>query len=187
MKVYPKSCIFPAILAASAALTIISIHVNTGYASSKTFSNESTEEVTENLILTLSPKFPQEIQQWKLLIEENANISGLDPNLIGALILQESGGQPEVISSSGAVGLMQVMPRDGIAAKFMCINGPCFTHRPTITELSDVDFNLQYGIQMLSGLLDKTGNMREALKSYGPADFGYAYADLVLTLKTRFE
>jgi len=44
--------------------------------------------------------------------------------LIAAVILQESGGDPSAYSSSGAVGLMQVMPRDGIAAEFMCVNGP---------------------------------------------------------------
>jgi hypothetical protein len=40
---------------------------------------------------------------------------------------------------------------------------------------------------MLSGLINKTGSLREALKSYGPADYGYNYADIVLALKARFE
>jgi soluble lytic murein transglycosylase-like protein len=187
MKIHPKNIIFPAILAASAALLLISVRVNIGYASSKPPIESPQKDDPEIYASLLSLEFPQEIQQWKTLIEKNAQTYDLDPNLLGALILQESGGQHQIISSSGAVGLMQVMPRDGIAAQFMCINGPCFTQRPTIAELSDPEFNLQFGIKMLSGLINKTGNLREALKLYGPADYGYNYADIVLTLKARYE
>jgi soluble lytic murein transglycosylase-like protein len=187
MKIHPKSFVFPAILAASAALALISIRVNIGYASSKTHLVEPKSSSSEIHTLILSAQFPQEIQQWKPLIEKNALIYNLDPNLIGALILQESGGQPTIMSSSGAVGLMQIMPRDGIASQFMCINGPCFSQRPTIAELSDPEFNLRFGSLMLSGLINKTGSVRETLKSYGPADFGYNYADIVLALKARYE
>jgi hypothetical protein len=102
----------------------------------------------------------------------------LDPNLIAAVMLQESGGQHLAYSHSGAVGLMQVMPRDGIAQKFMCKNGPCFTNRPTISELEDPDFNVAYGTGMLAGLNNRFGNIRDALKSYGPMDVGYSYADI---------
>lgn len=187
MKLQPKNIIFPAILAASVALTFISIRVNVGYASSKIHIEESRKDISEIHSPGLSSEFPQEIQRWKPLIEKNADIYGLDPNLIGALILQESGGQSAIISSSGAVGLMQVMPSNGIAAQFMCVNGPCFNQRPTIAELSDPEFNLRFGMQMLSGLINKTGSLREALKFYGPADYGYMYADIVLTLKARYE
>lgn len=187
MKILPKNIILPAILAASVTLTLISIRVNIGYASSRTQLEEPKSDFSEIHTAGLSPEFPQEIQQWKPLIEKNALIYNLDPNLLGALILQESGGQSTIISSSGAVGLMQIMPSDGIATQFMCINGPCFSQRPTIAELSDPEFNLQYGAQMLSGLINKIGSMREALKSYGPADYGYNYADIVLALKARYE
>ena len=187
MKIHPKSIVFPAILAASAALTLISIRVNISYASSKTQFEEPETNISEIHTSGLSAGFPQEIQHWKSLIEKNALIYNLDPNLVGALILQESGGHPTIMSSSGAMGLMQIMPRDGIAAQFICINGPCFSQRPTIAELSDPEFNLRFGSQMLSGLVNKTGSLREALKLYGPADYGYNYADIVLALKARYE
>ncbi|MBM3137394.1 MAG: lytic transglycosylase domain-containing protein [Chloroflexi bacterium] len=187
MNIHPKNIILPAILIASVALLLVSIQVNDGYASSRTHRESLQKDQTEIHAPFLSSHFPQEIQRWKSLIEKYAQANNLDPNLIGALILQESGGQPSIVSSSGAVGLMQVMPRDGIAAQFMCINGPCFTARPTSHELSDPEFNLRYGSQMLSGLINKKGNLREALKSYGPADYGYNYADIVLALKARYE
>jgi hypothetical protein len=95
---------------------------------------------------------------------------------------QESGGNPEAFSQSGAVGLMQIMPRDGIAASFQCSNGPCFNNRPSIDELKDPQFNLKYGTSMLKGLVVKHGDLREALRSYGPMDVGYTYADRVINL-----
>jgi len=131
---------------------------------------------------SLSIGYPQEVRQWCALIEASANKTGLPANLIAAVILQESGGDPIIYSSSGAVGLMQVMPRDGLAAEFMCINGPCFAARPTIDKLEDPAFNVQYGSQMLADLYAKHGSYREALYRYGPMDIGYYYADLVLKI-----
>jgi soluble lytic murein transglycosylase-like protein len=81
---------------------------------------------------------------------------------------------------------MQVMPSDGPSASFMCANGPCFSDRPTIQELNDPEFNISYGTRMLAGLMRKTGDVREALRSYGPMDAGYTYADKVLGLFQRY-
>lgn len=130
-------------------------------------------------------RYPEKIQPWCGLIEEQSHEYGIDPLLVAAVMLMESGGQPEVISHSGAVGLMQVMPRDGLAAAFQCINGPCFANRPTIEELKDPEFNVIYGVRMLSGLINKYGNPRDALKAYGPGDVEYWYADKVLALHSQ--
>jgi soluble lytic murein transglycosylase-like protein len=129
-------------------------------------------------------RYPAKILPWCTLIEAAADKYGMDALLIAAVMLQESGGQPEVMSGSGAVGLMQVMPRDGIAATFQCINGPCFTNRPSIAELKDPAFNVDYGVRMLAGLNERHGDIREALKSYGPYDVGYQYADKVLAIRS---
>lgn len=89
-------------------------------------------------------------------------------------------------SRSGAVGLMQVMPRDGLAAKFQCVNGPCFASRPTRAELEDPAFNIEYGTRMLAGLYQRLESWRDALRSYGPMDVGYSYADKVLAIYERY-
>ena len=115
--------------------------------------------------------------------------SGLDATFLATVIFWESGGDSEVISQSnyslgiigGAVGLMQVMPRDGEAAKIMCPNGPCFASRPTIEELKDPLFNLEYGSDFLASLVNVYG-MREGLFMYGPEGIGYGYADKILGL-----
>ncbi len=134
----------------------------------------------------VSTSFPEEVLQWCHLITKLSQENGMEPNLIAALMWQESGGNPTAYSKSGAVGLMQVMPRDGIATTFMCPNGPCFANRPTMFELQDPEFNLQYGTGLLAGLFAKYGNLRDALKYYGPMDVGYYYADKVLAIYENY-
>jgi len=133
-------------------------------------------------ICSISSSYPDSIRQWCGLIEMYAQANNLDPNLISAVMLQESAGQPDAYSKSGAVGLMQVMPSDGKAASFMCKNGPCFASRPSMSELFDPEYNIAYGVNMLAGLVNHHGNVRDALKAYGPMDVGYYYADLVLSI-----
>jgi soluble lytic murein transglycosylase-like protein len=134
---------------------------------------------------TIGAGFPDGIRQWCGLIERYAAENDLEPSLVAAVMLQESGGNAQAYSKSGAVGLMQVMPRDGLAARFQCVNGPCFASRPSIEELSDPEFNIAYGTRMLAGLIRKHGSPREALRAYGPMNMGYHYADLVLGIQER--
>ena len=134
----------------------------------------------------VSPLYPEEVRQWCSLIVENAEKNNLHPDLLAGLIWYESGGNASAYSHSGAVGLMQVMPRDGLAAKFMCINGPCFANRPSRVELENPEFNLEYGSRMLAGLYSRHQDLREALKSYGPSGAGYSYADKVLSIYERY-
>jgi hypothetical protein len=135
----------------------------------------------------VSSKYPDKIRQWCQWIHQYSKQNNLDPDLIAALIWQESGGDPVAYSRSGAVGLMQVMPRDGIASSFMCKNGPCFTNRPTINELQNPEFNIKYGTRMLANLQSHYGNLRDALKYYGPMDVGYSYADKVLNIYNNYK
>jgi soluble lytic murein transglycosylase-like protein len=134
----------------------------------------------------VSQSFPANILQWCSLVTNAGRKYHVDPNLIAAVMLQESGGDRSAYSRSGAVGLMQVMPRDGIATGFKCINGPCFVGRPTIAELQDPSFNLDYATKMLAGLISRYGNTRDALKAYGPSGGGYYYADKVLGIYRRY-
>jgi len=134
----------------------------------------------------VSNKYPEKIRRWCDLIQKYAEKNGLPPDLVAALIWQESGGNPQAYSRSGAVGLMQIMARDGKSASFMCINGPCFSKRPTIEQLNDPEFNVKYGTRMLAGLNNRLGSIRDALKSYGPMDVGYSYADKVLGIYDRY-
>ena len=163
------------ILAASFALT----HATPGAAEEV---NRTDLRVQIDPTCKISQLYPAEVRQWCRLIVKFSNQHQFDPDLIAGLIWYESGGKASAYSRSGAVGLMQVMPRDGLAAEFMCPNGPCFANRPSRNELENPEFNIEYGTRMLSGLLKRNQDLREALKSYGPAGAGYTYADKVLAI-----
>jgi soluble lytic murein transglycosylase-like protein len=135
----------------------------------------------------LSARFPDKVLRWCRPIMAHSRAAELSPDLVAALIWHESGGNPAVYSRSGAVGLMQIMPRDGLAADFKCKNGPCFANRPTSSELESPDVNIRFGTRLLRDLLNHhKGDMREALRAYGPHDVGYSYADTILAVYRQY-
>ncbi len=144
------------------------------------------EAALDNRECQISEQFPPKVRQWCELIMSAAEKHHLPPDLIASVIWIESGGDPLAYSHSGAVGLMQVMPRDGLASEFQCVNGPCFENRPTIEQLQDPQFNINYGSKLLAGLIKRHGNFRDALKAYGPMKVGYSYADKVLSIYKQY-
>ena len=149
------------------------------------------EDTTTSNVTTgdcrLPTSYPDKILRWCDLIEGYATNNDLDPALVAAVILQESGGDPIIMSHAGAVGLMQIMPRDGIAASAMCANGPCFANRPSIAELQDPETNIEFGTQYLRWTIDYYGSTRDGLLHYGPRDVGYSYADIVIGIYNRYK
>jgi soluble lytic murein transglycosylase-like protein len=141
----------------------------------------------EDSLCSISTTYPQSIRQWCEFIDRFASEHGIPADLIAAVMLQESNGDPLAYSKSGAVGLLQVMPRDGLASGFMCINGPCFASRPTIIELQDPEFNISYGASMLANLIQHYGGIRDGLLHYGPENVGYYYADKVLAIYQNYQ
>jgi len=183
-KIQPRHIILPGIVLSAIAIFGLSRSV---YGHSMNTDHQIVEESPQQTIsVGINEKYPASIQQWNNIIIDSGNLYGVDPDLIAAIILLESGGQPRVISQSGAVGLMQVMPRDGTAENFICANGPCFTDRPSIAQLKDPHFNIDYGSRMISELIHQTGSIRSALYAYGPMDVGYTYADQVLSIYRSF-
>jgi soluble lytic murein transglycosylase-like protein len=142
---------------------------------------------TQSTDCSINKHYPASIRQWCVLIEKYAHTANLEPNLIAAVILQESGGDPKAYSASGAVGLMQIMPRDGLAASFQCGATACFASRPSMNELYDAEYNIAYGVRMLAALIQKNGSIRNALRAYGPMNVGYYYADKVLAIYQNYQ
>ena len=123
--------VFPGAIFASIILCILTFSLTAGVALPEVL-NSPSADVQQNELqaadpaeaqssdvdgsgCAVSPKYPDQIRQWCQLITSYSINNGLDPDLVAALVWQESGGDPLAYSKSGAVGLMQVMPRDGIA------------------------------------------------------------------------
>jgi len=118
-----------------------------------------------------------EIQRWDDLILLSAEAYEFDPDLIAAIIAIESGGNENIVSHSGACGLMQVMASDTAS-----VEPQMFKDRPTCQELKDPAFNVEWGTSYLAVLYRSYKDLRDALKHYGPRNVDYYYADLVLEL-----
>jgi len=85
----------------------------------------------------------------------------LEPQLLAAMIYQESKFDPEARSSSGAVGLMQLLPGtgQGIADR---TGGKEWEP----ADLLDPELNIRYGAWYLHHLLDKYDDETLALAAY---------------------
>ena len=184
----PNKLVFPSILViCGAVMGLISLISSPRITLAASSSSADSSNGNAALTGSLSRAYPESILQWEELILENAQQYQLDPNFIAAVMLQESGGDAQAYSSSGAVGLMQVMPRDGIAQTFLCDGQPCFRNRPSMQELFEPAYNIAYGTRLLAGLIEKYGSQQEALYHYGPIDVGYRYADAVLSIYSNYQ
>lgn len=107
------------------------------------------------------------------MIDDIAIRSGVDPNIVKAIIKEESGGNPNAVGDGGeSIGLMQIQLR---------------WHRAKMEELGivnlyDAQENVILGCAILSDLYDKYGNYEDALSVYnsGNTEDGKAYAERIL-------
>lgn len=98
--------------------------------------------------------------------------SGVDPNVILALIRQESFFNPRAVSPAGAVGLMQLLP--ATAREEARKLGLKFKE----SDLSDPEVNVGLGVAHFLGRLARYGTLAATLASYNA---GSARVDLWLT------
>jgi hypothetical protein len=90
---------------------------------------------------------------YKRIIDIRARDYSLEPSLVSALITIESNWNPQAISRSGAIGLMQLMPA---TAREMGVHDP---FNPTE--------NIEGGMRYLSYLMEKfDGNVTLAVAAY---------------------
>ena len=98
---------------------------------------------------------------YQAIVRGHSRNYHLDPALLAAVIYQESKFRAHARSSSGAVGLMQLLPStaEGIAVH---TGGTKFR----VSDLDDPEINVRYGSWYLRHLLDKYGDERTALAAY---------------------
>lgn len=100
--------------------------------------------------------------KYRQQIQASASRWGVDPGILGAIILHESGGRPGIVNpSSGASGLGQIMPATaaGYGLTLSKLRG---------TTASDAAYQIDAAAQVLSGFQKQTpGNETAALEGYG--------------------
>lgn len=95
-------------------------------------------------------------EAYRGIVAEAAQKYGVDPALIGAMMAQESGGNPNAVSSAGAQGLMQVIPSTGA---MYGVSDPA--------ALRDPATSIDVGVHYFADLLKQYGgNVENALAAY---------------------
>jgi soluble lytic murein transglycosylase len=102
-----------------------------------------------------------EIEQVAATIVHDADLHGIDPNLVLAVIHIESRGNTYALSPVGAMGMMQIMPPTGeeLATR---LDIPWQGSQ----TLFDPQSNIRMGIAYLKQLENRYGSMSTALAAY---------------------
>jgi len=112
----------------------------------QSFSTDASSEMGT----TGNPKYDE-------LVKQSASRNGVDPNLMLAVMRQESGFNSRALSYKGATGLMQLMP--ATAARF------------GVTNIYDPAQNIEGGARYLRFLLDTfDGDVKLALAGYNAGE-----------------
>jgi N-acetylmuramoyl-L-alanine amidase len=123
------------------------------------------------------------------LLEEAARAHGFSPRFVKALAWQESGWNQHVVSSAGAVGIMQVLPTTGEHVADHILGRDL--------DLDDPRDNVAAGVAYLDHLWQRTGGDVErtlagyyqgmaSVEEHGYFDDTERYIDNVLALRDRF-
>lgn len=131
-----------------------------------------------DMSIRLKKWVPDEFLRKKLLtvIQYESSRAGLDTQLVLGLITIESKFNKYAISSSGARGVMQVMP---FWVKQI--------GDPTKQDLFDFETNIRYGCTILRYyLIQEHGDMRRALARYNGSLGSDKYPDLVYSAYYRY-
>ena len=122
------------------------------------------------------------------LLEQEAVANGVNPSLIKAMAYQESGWQQDVVSSAGAIGVMQVMPGTARWINKVLLGG-------TSLNVRKAHDNIRMGVSFMRYLLSIMPTKDQALAAYysGPGNVGSklrryqrVYVDAVNAHITRF-
>jgi soluble lytic murein transglycosylase-like protein len=107
--------------------------------------------------------FDGPLAEFERLIFYYAGKYDLNPYDVAALIMIESGGNPDAVNTeSGATGLGQIMPRG---------SGNWAENRPTSEELKDPETNIDWTCKILAFYIANSDSVKEAIFSYTGGDY----------------
>ncbi|WP_240374880.1 lytic transglycosylase domain-containing protein [Bacillus piscicola] len=147
----------------SSMLTNDSLFLSPGvaarYYQNNTLAHSAGAAVDTYRVSNPSAKLAGKSGDYSAIIEKTAERYGVDPNLISAVIKQESDFNPNAKSHAGAIGLMQLMP--GTARHL------------NVTDPYDPAQNIDGGTRYIRDMLDRyNGDVKLALAAYnaGPGN-----------------
>jgi hypothetical protein len=105
-----------------------------------------------------------DVTAYDPVFEAAGNEWNVDPQLLKAMAIQESGGRTNAVSKAGALGVMQIMPD---TAKILGITDP-----------TDPVQSIYGAAKYMNRALDKEGSVEDALRNYHGGDgWRQAYGD----------
>ena len=116
------------------------------------------EELPRDVLVVIFPLM------YSDLIAKYSAINGLDPYLVAALMAQESTFVPDIRSSAGAVGLMQLMPLT--ARRY----ARAFKLPDSASLLRNPEANVRIGTAYLADKIKEFGGLHLALSSYNAGE-----------------
>jgi len=115
---------------------------------------EDYDKVIYTLTIPLVDNFLEtRVLSYKEIIEQYAEELNVSPEFIMAIIHTESSFNPNAVSGSGAVGLMQVIPKFGGAEGYYEIHGEMKVHEPDF--FFDPETGVKYGTAYLKRLAER--------------------------------
>ncbi|MBN8486295.1 MAG: lytic transglycosylase domain-containing protein [Burkholderiales bacterium] len=111
-------------------------------------------------------EFAPEVKSLMPLMRQAAASSGLDVELLKAVVAVESGFRTDRVSPAGAIGLMQLMPAAG---ERYATRGEKAS-APVEALLRDPRHNLTIGARMLADLWRRTGSIDAALAAWNAGE-----------------
>jgi len=99
----------------------------------------------------------QKVLKYDDHIEKYGEMYGVDPDLIRAVMTQESGGDPNVISVANAHGLMQIVPKYHLYGSYPTCNA-CGAYKES--DLMDPEKNVCCGAKILSDNYKRSGSTK---------------------------
>ena len=104
------------------------------------------------------------------IIEEYANMYGLDPDIICAIATQERGVHSDTVDPGGAIGLMQIQVEVWNNKDINAYNYDTNTNEKvhiTLDNLKDASFNIKVGCMIFQNYLNEmNGNLTAAIQCY---------------------
>jgi soluble lytic murein transglycosylase-like protein len=135
---------------------------------------------------TWPKKMHQRCERLEPLIEEAASRREVDRGLVAGIIRVESGFRPWVVSSAGAIGLMQVMPRNGENLSCGSLKEPAANIACGITVLEGFlkayDDDLTYGLSAYNA----GWRIPNKAKKAGRLPSNFSYVEKVLAARAHY-